>query len=351
MDLLSRMRVALIGTGAIATKHAQAYRNIGVTVVACSNRSETRGREFARQFGCEFFQDWRKALSTDVDFVDVCTYPEVHLRIVQECAAIKRAVLLEKPIATDYKNAREIVRVAHASGIICGVVSQKRYDDAALFLKRAVAAGRLGRILEADAYVKWFRSDEYYARPGKGSWDLEGGGALINQAIHQADLLLHFVGPVAAVQAMWQLGARHSIESEDIVNALMQYENGATGVLQAATALWPGATERIEIHGAKGTAILAGDQLTSWLVQDDDDANAADPAPVAQTSLSGASDPMAIPLTAFERQLSEFSAAVREQRQPETSAEAGLRALQLVTGIYEAARSGLRVQFNMARTE
>ena len=128
-------------------------------------------------------------------------------------------------------------------------------------------AGRLGRILQADAYVKWYRSDEYYARPIKGSWAVEGGGALISQAIHQVDVLLYLIGAVDEVFGYWQLGAAHKIESEDCVCAVMRYASGATGVIQAATALWPGYPERVEIHGTKGSAIVTGDQLTTWDVR------------------------------------------------------------------------------------
>jgi predicted dehydrogenase len=194
-----------------------------------------------------------------------------------------------------------MIELAREAGVKLGVMSQHRFDDSTLFLKRAIGAGRLGKILEADAYVKWFRSDEYYARPIKGSWQTEGGGALINQAIHQVDVLLHLIGPAAAVNGMWQLGARHKIESEDVVSAQFLYVSGAMGVIQAATAFWPGYTERIEIHGTKGSAIVSGDKLTAWDVLEDEMANAADPAPLAQAAASGSSDPMAISVTTFER--------------------------------------------------
>jgi UDP-N-acetyl-2-amino-2-deoxyglucuronate dehydrogenase len=338
-------RVALLGTGAIAGKHAQAYRNIGIEVIACSNRSEVRGREFAQRWKCEFVPDAADLIRfPHADFIDVCTYPDTHLEVVRACAAASRPVLLEKPIAIERDAARAIVEIARSAGIVLGVVSQKRYDDAMLFLKRALDAGRLGKLIEADAYIKWFRTDEYYARLGKGSWALEGGGALMNQAIHQVDLLLHLAGSVKTVQAMWQRGARHQIEAEDVINALLQFESGATGVLQASTAFWPGTTERIEVHGTKGLAIVSGDRLTTWQVLDDAEANALDPAPVAEGAMSGASDPMAIPLTAFERQLTEFAEAVRASRQPATGGEAGFRALDLVIGAYDAARIGAAIQ-------
>ena len=112
--------------------------------------------------------------------------------------------------------------------------------------------------------MKWFRNDEYYSRPIKGSWHTEGGGALINQAIHQVDLLLYLIGPVSHGERDVATWRAHKIESEDVVNALLPIRSGATGVIQAATAFWPGYTERIEIHGTKGTAIISGrppDQL------------------------------------------------------------------------------------------
>lgn len=264
------MRVGIIGTCAIARKHAVAYRNVGYEIVACTNRSVAAGIEFARATGAEFVPSSEELCRHPrVDFVDVCTLPDFRLQAIELCVEAKKHVLVQKPMAATLATARRMIEVARAAGIQLGVVSQHRFDDSTLFLARALAEGRLGRILEADACVKWYRSQEYYARPGKGTWAIEGGGALINQAIHQVDLLLHLAGPVSEVFAYRQVGALHSIESEDIVNAVLRYASGATGVIQAATAFWPGTPERIEFHGTKGTAIVTGDRLTTWDVRDD----------------------------------------------------------------------------------
>src|SRR3954451_6509103 len=333
------MKVGFLGTGAIANKHAQAYKNIGFELVACSNKTAARGQEFADRWGAKFVPDYRALCHyEELDFIDVCAFPDFHLEPVEACAEIGRPVQVQKPMATNLDTARKMLEVARKAGIILGVASQHRFDDSTIFLKRALAAGRLGRLLEADAYVKWFRSEEYYSRPIKGSWQTEGGGALINQAIHQVDVLLYLMGPVSRVQGMWQIGARHRIESEDIVNALLRYASGATGVIQAATAFWPGYTERIEFHGTKGTAVISGDNLTTWDVLDDEEANAADPAPLGQNVASGSSDPMAISLTSFERQFLDFGDAIRSRRQPLVNGEEGYRALELVLGIYQACR-------------
>ena len=335
------MRVGIIGTGAIAHKHVAAYRKIGFNVVACAGLHADRGRAFANQYGCEFFEDWRDVCRHPlVEFVDVCTFPDFRLEVVEACADARKHVQVQKPMAISPSIARQMVDVARNAGIILGVVSQHRFDDASLFMKRAIDAGRLGRLIEADAYIKWWRSDEYYARPAKGSWDVEGGGALINQGIHQVDLLLCFAGNARAVSADWQLGAVHRIESEDVVNALIQYASGATGVIQASTAVRPGYPERIEIHGTRGSAIITGDQLTAWDVEGDSDA------PVESAVMSGASDPMAISTRSFERQFQDFAAAIRDGRPPLVSGEEGYRAVELVDAIYRSAREARRVSID-----
>jgi UDP-N-acetyl-2-amino-2-deoxyglucuronate dehydrogenase len=343
------MRVGLLGTGAIANKHAQAYRNIGFELAACSNKTETRGREFAQRWGAKFIADYRELCRLPgLDFIDVCTFPDFHLEPVRACAEIGRPIQVQKPIATNLETARQMIEIARRAGIPLSVASQHRFDDATLFLKRALAAGRLGCILEADAYVKWFRDNAYYARPIKGSWQTEGGGALINQAIHQIDLLRYLAGPVVRVSGMWQLGAAHRIESEDIVNALLRYESGATGVIQAATAFQPGYTERIELHGTLGTAVISGDRLTRWDVEKDDAAS-TDPPPLADDIASGASDPMAISLTSFERQFLDFAEAIRSSREPLVNGEEAYRALEIVLAIYQSCRLEQPVELNLQK--
>jgi predicted dehydrogenase len=329
------LRVGIIGTGAMSHKHAQAYRNIGYELTACTNTNPDKGRAFADATGAEFVSNYEELIRHPrVDIVDICTLPGFRLPAIELCAKTKKHVLVEKPIATTLDTARAMMEIARNAGIQLGVVSQHRFDDSTQFLKQAIADGRLGKIIQADAYLKWYRSAEYYSRPIKGSWAGEGGGALINQAIHQLDVLLYLIGPVDRVSATWQLGAAHDIESEDVLNALLSYSSGATGVLQASTALWPGYPERIEIHGTKGSALITGDKLTRWDVQDD----TGEPAPIDRAIASGASDPMAISTLTLERQFLDFGNACVTGRPPLVSALEGYRALQVVTGIYDSCR-------------
>jgi len=334
------MNVGMIGTGAISNMHAQACRNIGFRLRVCTDIDEEAGRRFAGRHGAEFVRTYEEVCRhPEVDYVDVCTFPDFRLQPVELCAQAGKHVQVQKPIATNLETARRMIAIARRAGILLGVVSQHRFDDASLFLSQALAAGRLGKLLQCDCYVKWYRSPAYYSRPIKGSWQTEGGGALMNQAIHQVDILRWLAGPVAEVFGMWQLGALHKIESEDVVSAVLRYANGATGVIQASTAFWPGYTERTEFHGTKGTAVISGDKLTVWDVEDD----SGEPAPVSAPAVSGSSDPMAIPLDPFERQFRDFGDAIARGRKPLVSGEEGYQALEIVDAVYRSCRTGEKI--------
>jgi predicted dehydrogenase len=334
------MRVGIIGTGAISHKHAQVYKNIGFELTVCTDIFEASGRKFADQYGCEFVPTYEALCRhPKVDYVDVCTFPDFRLEPIEICAQTGKHVQVQKPIATNLETAHKMIETARRGNILLGVVSQHRFDDASLFLSKAIADGRLGKLLQCDCYVKWYRSAEYYSRPIKGSWKTEGGGALMNQAIHQVDILRWLAGPVKELFGMWQLGALHKIESEDVVNAVVRYASGATGVIQASTAFWPGYTERTEFHGTKGTAVISGDKLTTWDVENDSGA----PEPISKEVASGSSDPMAISLEPFERQFRDFGDAITHHRKPLVAGEEGLQALEVVDAVYRSCRSGAKV--------
>jgi len=334
------MNVGLIGAGAISHKHAEAYREIGYRLAAVTDIVVEAGKRFAEKWGAEFIPDYRELCRRkDLDYIDVCTYPDFRLQPVEECAAAGKHILVQKPISTSLETARKMIETARAAGIRLGVVSQHRFDAGSQFLHKAISAGRLGKLLEADCYVKWHRSQAYYDKPGKGGWKLEGGGALINQAIHSIDLVRWIAGPVREIYAHWQLGAGHKMESEDVANAVIKFASGATGVVQGSTAFWPGYPERTEFHGTKGTAILTGDRLTAWDVEGDPGQDA----PLARDVASGAADPMAISIEPIKAQFLDFGEAIRDHRQPLVSGEEGYAALEIIVGIYESARRGEKI--------
>src|SRR5450755_4542233 len=165
------MRVGMIGTGAISHKHAQAYANIGYELTVCTDINAESGRAFADQYGCQFVPTYEEVCRHPrVDYVDVCTFPDFRLQPLEICAEAKKHVQVQKPMAINLNTAADMIKVAAKAGIVLGVVSQHRFDDSSQFLKKAIGEGRLGKLLQADAYVKWYRSAEYYSRPIKGSW-------------------------------------------------------------------------------------------------------------------------------------------------------------------------------------
>ena len=337
------MKLGLIGTGAIAALHARVYEKLGYTIRVCTGRRTEHGRRFAESLGAEFLDRYQDVCRhPELDFVDVCTFPDFRLQPVQVCAEVRRHIQVQKPIATTLDTARRMVETANEAGILLGVVSQHRFDDSIRFLAAAVRAGRLGKLIQCDAYVKWHRSSDYYARVEKGSWTVTGGGALISQAIHQVDLLRWIAGPIDEVFGMWQIGACHTVEVEDVVAAVLRYANGATGVIQASTALSPGYPERLEFHGTRGSAIVSGDQLVAWDVPGDN----GEAPPLGGSHSSGASDPMAISLIPFERQFQDFAEAIMAGRQPLVSGEDGYAALAVVDAIYRSCRSGEPVRIS-----
>ena len=337
------MRVGLIGTGAIAHKHGDSYREIGYQLVACSNRSRAKGEQFCAKYGCDFEPDVAALCGRpDIDYVDVCTFPDSHVEICRCAAQHGKHVLLQKPMALTLDECLAMIDLCRDAGVGLGVVSQHRFDQCAVFVKKALDEGRLGRLLQVDGYVKWHRPQSYYDRPGKGTWAVEGGGALINQGIHTADVMQYLAGRVRRVFAHWQLGAAHQMEAEDLVNAVLVYESGAGGVLQAATATWPGYPERIEIHGSKGTAVITCGQLTAWDVEGD----AGDDAPLSAGISSGAADPMAISIENLKCQFLNFGEAVSQGREPLVSGAEGLAALRFVLGVYQSARESMPVELS-----
>ncbi len=335
------MNVGLIGCGAISHKHAEAYREIGYKLVAVNDLFPEVGKRFAEKWGTEFIADYRDLCRRkEIDYVDVCTYPNFRLEAVEECAANRKHILVQKPISTNLETARKMIEAARAADIRLGVVSQHRFDPGSQFVYDAIQAGRLGKLLAADCYVKWHRPQSYYDKPGKGGWELEGGGALINQAIHSIDLVRWFAGPVVEIFGHWQLGAAHKMESEDVANAVIKFASGALGVIQGSTAFLPGYPERVEVHGTNGSAILAGDRLMAWDVPGDK----MEDVPLAKDLASGAADPMAISIEPIKAQFRDFGAAIRDHRQPLVAGEEGYAALEIILGIYESARRGEKVR-------
>ncbi|RPI26721.1 MAG: gfo/Idh/MocA family oxidoreductase, partial [Acidobacteria bacterium] len=312
----------------------------GIELAGALSRTREKAEAMAAKFGGRVYSDAKSLLDdSTIDLVIICKYPDSHRDYAVAAARKGKHVLIEKPLDLSLDQARETIDECRKAGVTLAVVSQKRFCDGPRYLHDAVQTGKLGKILQADTYVKWYREPAYYARPGKGSWKMEGGGALINQTIHQIDLLRWIMGPVKRLRCEWQLAGLHPIDSEDTAAALLRYENGAIGVVQASTAFYPGFPDRIEIHGTTGSVLTEGDYLKHWEVP----GCPPPPADAFQSSKLGSSRPMDISVEPFCRQLRDVMQAITSGRPPLVSGQEGLETLKLVLAMYESARENREI--------
>ena len=338
----------IIGCGAIAPMHALSIAEVeGARLVAVSDVREEAGREFGDRYGVPSYTDYRRMLERDdLDAVSICVPTGMRTEIVETCAAAGKHILAEKPLEVSTQRIDRMIAASREAGVKLGCIFQLRFSDAAMEVQRAIADERFGRLVLGDAYIKWYRSQEYYDQgEWRGTWEFDGGGCLMNQGVHRIDLLLSFLGPVSTVHAHTGLVAHERVEVEDVATALLTFENGATGVIEGSTAIWPGHPARVEIHGTRGSAIMEDDALSFWQFRDEhpQDESIRNRFGTGARS-SGAGDPTAhIHHEGHRRQVLDFVEAIRDDRAPAVDGSDGRLAVELIEAIYRSARSGQTV--------
>ena len=342
---MKKVGIAIIGSGMVAHVHAAALQEIETADVrGVWGRNQAVAGEFAAKYGIPSYPSYEAVLADPtVEAIINCLPPGVHADFGVRAATAGKHLFVEKPIDVSLDKAGQLVRAFRDHDRILSVVFQNRFTPAARKVKAALDSGLLGRIIQGDAYVKWYRPPEYYrANAWRGTQAIEGGGALINQAIHTIDLLQWFMGPVKSIFGHVKT-AVHSIETEDLGIAVLEWANGAVGVIEGSTALWPGVKEKIEIHGEKGFITLEGGNITAWKVMDCEEADYVDPVKVSY----GATNSPAISHVNHQAQIEDFIAAIRENRDPLVTGEEGTKALAIVLGIYESSRRGQPVEIGV----
>jgi UDP-N-acetyl-2-amino-2-deoxyglucuronate dehydrogenase len=343
---------ALVGCGTIARTHVEAIAAVPrARLVAVCDVVEGRARQLAATAGAEATDLDQILERKDVDVVAVLVPSGLHASIGTRAAEAGKHVLVEKPIDVTLEAADRLIGTARRAGVKLGVISQHRFDPGMRQLREAVDSGRLGRLVLGDAIVKWYRTQQYYdSGDWRGTWALDGGGCLINQGIHSVDLLRWIMGPVERVFARCATAA-HRIEVEDVALGLLRFANGALGVLEASTAVYPGMAERLEVTGTEGTMVVEAGQLTLCELRQgrDDPDYGRKLGRTDATGTAGSASP-AIGSDAHRAQLADFVAAIDEDRDPLVDGEQGRNALELVLAVYESARSGREVELPL-RTE
>jgi UDP-N-acetyl-2-amino-2-deoxyglucuronate dehydrogenase len=257
-------KIAIVGVGLAASPHAYALtelRNI-VTVAGVVGQSRHRLETFCRTHGFKIADSLEHVLSSeDIDAVLVLTPPNTHFSIVEKAASAGKHILLEKPLDVSTEHAARMLEICAIARVELGIVFQNRFRESVQRLAATVQQGQLGKLAYIGIDMRWWRPQAYYDEPGRGSYNRDGGGVLMTQAIHIIDLMLWLAGDVTDVTANATTSILHRMEAEDYVSAALRFKSGAVGNLFATTAAFPGFPERLELVGDKGTAVLTGGHL------------------------------------------------------------------------------------------
>ena len=340
--MTDKLGFGLIGAGAIAGFHARAVaESRGGHLIGIATRRLTSAQSFATEHAIAFATDDVQTLLRQPGLDAVCITTPSALHLEPALAAIRagKHLMIEKPLDATVEGTDHILREAQKAGVRVGSIFQARFGDPARKIKAAIDAGRFGRMVLASCYVKWNRTTEYYSG-WKGKLSEDGGGALINQAIHGVDLLQWFAGMPVEVFA-WSTQRVHRIESEDTCVAALRFGSGAFGTIEATTATWPGWSRRIEICGEHGAVLLEDDDIAKWdfRVELPGDAEIRSTAQKGSFG-SGAAAPMNIKFEGHLRQIQDFIDGIREKRPFFIEGSEARKAVALVRAIYESAATG-----------
>ena len=328
------VRIAIAGCGMVAGVHVAALTEIpDARILGAWSRSAERTQRFSEQHRIRGYQSYEELLGDpEIDAVIICLPAGHHAEYGVRAAAAGKHVIVEKPIDVSIAKAEVLIGACRTHGRRVSVIFQNRFTPAARRVREALDRGMLGRLILGDAYVKWYRSPEYYtSNAWRGTKAIDGGGVLMTQAIHTIDLLQWMMGGITRVCGLVRTST-HAIESEDLAVAAVEFANGAIGVIEGSTAIVPGVKERVEIHGQKGSLILEGGNITAWKVEGCNEADYVD----AQRVSYGSTSSPAISHVNHRAQLEEIVASIRQNTDSSVSGEEGLKALRIVLGIYES---------------
>ena len=335
------VRLALIGLGMAAKPHLEALsdRGLGVDVAGVFNRSRAKAESVAESGSYPVFDSLEQiAADPGVEGIILATPPDQRAEIVGMMARAGKHILMEKPVERTVSAAQDLVETCERRGVHLGIVLQHRFRAGARHLRTLMEDGALGEIGLVRVEVPWWRGQDYYDQPGRGTYARDGGGVLISQAIHPLDLMLHLAGPVVSVQAMCATTSLHRMEAEDFATAGLRFTSGAVGSILATTASYPGSEETITLDGALGTAVLRAGQLTvSW--RDGRREETGEPA-----ATGGGADPMAFPCDWHKAVIEDFAGAIRGNRPPAITGREALKVHALIDAITQSSQLGASVQ-------
>lgn len=329
----------IVGCGMISRFHAAAIESVDdARLVGVFDPVPETAERAAHAYGTRRFDSLEEMLACkETEAVCVCTPNGLHAPIALKALDAGRHVVIEKPMALTLKDADEIARAALRQNLCVSVISQLRFSPAIQAVKQALEEKRLGKVVSASLAMKYWRDSAYYASSNwRGTWAMDGGGALMNQGIHGVDLLQYLAGPVCRLTAVCKTQTK-KIEVEDSAAAVLEFENGAVGTLEGSTTCRPGYPRRLEICGDLGSVVLEEEDILRWDVPGE--------APTLPRHEScAAADPSAIDSSGHERQLRNVVHAIRGEEPLWIDAAEGRKPVEIILAVYESSRLGRPVE-------
>ncbi len=337
----SEIGFGIIGLGMIASKHAQAIQvTPGAKLVAVLGTDPTRTVDFSGKYGGNAYTNLEAFLAhPNLDVVNICVPSGDHARFGIAAAQAGKHIMVEKPLEITLEAADRLIAVCRKAGVKLAAISQRRFDPDIQRLRKAILADQFGRLLSADVFIKWYRPQEYYdSSAWRGTYQLDGGGALMNQGVHYVDVVQWLVGQVESVRAITRTLA-HNIEVEDLALAIITFQNGVVGLLEASTLHYPGLPERLEITGTNGTAVLEAGKFKIWEFKSEKPNLEMSDLP----GDSGARHPGDISHLGHAYQIADLLEALREDRDPIITGEDARKPIEIIQAIYQSAREGREI--------
>ena len=349
----------IVGCGMVADFHAQAIAAMkGGHLTCVFSRSKANARRLADKYNCAAYTDYKAFLNHGgLDIVTIATPSGAHLEPVEKAAAAGKHILCEKPLEVTLERTDKMIRVCRKNKVMLAGIFQRRFNEATQVFKKAVTSGRLGKITLASAYIKWYRTQEYYdSGYWRGTWKLDGGGALMNQSIHTIDLLYYLAGKVESVSAFADLAIHKRVETEDNAVAVLKFKNGAMGVIEGSTACYSPTGNPAEVHmcGSEGSIFMQDNTFTVW----DFKKGRSNDKKIRQQfgaepggAGTGAADPAAISYVQHQKNFEDMVKALKKGTKPMVDGAEGRNAIEIILAIYRSALSGGKpVQLPLKRT-
>ncbi|WP_062110393.1 Gfo/Idh/MocA family protein [Bacillus niameyensis] len=339
------MKFAIVGAGVISDFHAKAItaHNEAELIAICDieiEKADKLAKEYASS--AKVYTNYEDMFASEsIDIVSICVPSGNHAEVAIAAATAGIHILCEKPLDIKAEKMTEMIAAARNNNVKLGGVYQRRTLEAAIITRNAIQEGKLGKLVLGDAYLKYYRSPEYYKSAGwRGTWELDGGGALMNQGVHGIDLIQWMVGDIESVFA-YAAPLVRDIDVEDTAVITVKYKNGAFGVIQGTTSVYPGQETRFEIHGEKGSIIFGDSGIKQWEIIDSNEGP-----PEVTNQEGGSNDPKSISNQGHYIFVDDIIQAVREDRDPLVSGEEARKAVDLILAIYESSRTGKEVKVN-----